>query len=116
MPLKERSLTCGHRRYSAGLKATSQPSTTGANAEVVLEEIVLDEGQLGAGYGRRTDDGTRAAELLARTEGILADPIYTAKGLAALVAAVRSGALDGQTVLFWHGGGTPGLFEVLDAD
>jgi D-cysteine desulfhydrase len=101
------------RAMVADLRAMTE---TGANAEVVLEEIVLEEGQLGAGYGRRTDDGTRAAELLARTEGILADPIYTAKGLAALVAAVRSGALDGQTVLFWHGGGTPGLFEVLDAD
>jgi 1-aminocyclopropane-1-carboxylate deaminase/D-cysteine desulfhydrase-like pyridoxal-dependent ACC family enzyme len=80
------------------------------------DEVGLDDGQLGAGYGRRTDEGTEAAGLLARSEGIVADPIYTAKGLAALVAQVRLGALDGQTVLFWHGGGTPGLFEPLDGD
>jgi hypothetical protein len=30
------------------------------------------------------------------------------------VAAVRSGAFDGRTVVFWHAGGTPGLFEPLD--
>ena len=55
-----------------------------------------------------------AADLLARTEGILVDPIYTAKALAALVAALRDGALDGQRVVFWHAGGLPGIFEPLD--
>ena len=39
---------------------------------------------------------TRRPALLARTEGILVDPIYTAKALAGLVAAVRDGALDGR--------------------
>jgi 1-aminocyclopropane-1-carboxylate deaminase/D-cysteine desulfhydrase-like pyridoxal-dependent ACC family enzyme len=53
-----------------------------------------------------------AAELLARTEGILVDPIYTAKALAELVDRVRDGRLSG-TVVFWHAGGTPGLFEDL---
>ena len=57
------------------------------------------------------DEATR---LLARTEGILVDPIYTAKALAGLVALVRSGRLDGRRVVFWHAGGTPGLFEPLD--
>jgi 1-aminocyclopropane-1-carboxylate deaminase/D-cysteine desulfhydrase-like pyridoxal-dependent ACC family enzyme len=53
--------------------------------------------------------------LLARTEGILVDPIYTAKALAGLVALARAGALDGRRVVFWHAGGSPGLFEPLDA-
>ncbi len=44
----------------------------------------------------------------------MVDPIYTAKALAALVARAQSGELDGQTVVFWHAGGTPGLFEPLD--
>ena len=57
---------------------------------------------------------TRPPRLLARTEGILVDPIYTAKALAALIDGVRAGAVDGQTVVFWHAGGTPGLFEPLD--
>ncbi len=76
--------------------------------------IDLDETQLGDGYGRPTQEAADAADLLARTEGILVDPIYTAKALASLVRRVRGGAWDGQRVVFWHAGGLPGLFESLD--
>ena len=76
--------------------------------------IELDEAQLGDGYGRPTAAAGEAADLLARTEGILVDPIYTAKALAFLVAAVRGGAWDGRMVVFWHAGGLPGIFEPLD--
>ena len=65
----------------------------------------------GAGYGIPTEASTGAARLLARTEGILVDPIYGAKGLAALIELVRGGAIDGQRVIFWHGGGLPAPFE-----
>ena len=78
------------------------------------ETIVFDRKHLGDGYGRRTEAGDEAASLLARTEGILVDPIYTAKALAGLIAAVRSGRHDGQTVVFWHAGGTLGLLEPLE--
>lgn len=77
--------------------------------------IELDERFIGAGYGRPTEAAQEAAGLLARTEAILVDPIYTAKALAGLVAGVRSGAWDGERIVFWHAGGLPGLFEPLDA-
>jgi 1-aminocyclopropane-1-carboxylate deaminase/D-cysteine desulfhydrase-like pyridoxal-dependent ACC family enzyme len=83
-------------------------------ATVAADEIVLDGSQLGPGYGRRTAAADEATTLLARTEGILVDPIYTAKALAGLVAQVRDGRFDGRRVVFWHAGGTPGLFEPLD--
>ncbi|MEO5939469.1 MAG: pyridoxal-phosphate dependent enzyme [Candidatus Limnocylindrales bacterium] len=76
------------------------------------ERVVLDDDQLGEGYGRPTEAADEAARLLARTEGILVDPIYTAKALAGLVARVRDGRLSGP-VVFWHAGGTPGIFESL---
>jgi 1-aminocyclopropane-1-carboxylate deaminase/D-cysteine desulfhydrase-like pyridoxal-dependent ACC family enzyme len=76
--------------------------------------IDLDERQLGDGYGRPAHAAAEAADLLARTEAILVDPIYTAKALAGLVAGVRSGAWDGERIVFWHAGGLPGLFEPLD--
>ena len=76
--------------------------------------IVMDGAQLGVAYGRPTVAGEAAAALLARSEGILVDPIYTAKALAGLVALAATGELDGRTVVFWHAGGTPGLFEPLD--
>jgi len=83
-------------------------------AVVGESEIHLAADQLGAGYGKRTEAAEAATALLARTEGILVDPIYTAKGLAGLIALARAGALDGHRVVFWHAGGTPGLFEPLD--
>jgi 1-aminocyclopropane-1-carboxylate deaminase/D-cysteine desulfhydrase-like pyridoxal-dependent ACC family enzyme len=75
-------------------------------------EIELTDAQRGPGYGVATPAAREATELLARTEGILVDPIYTAKALAELIARVRDGRLQ-ATVVFWHAGGTPGLFETL---
>ena len=78
------------------------------------DEVDLDERYLGPGYGRPTEAAREAADVLARTEAILVDPIYTAKALAGLVAGVRSGAWEGERIVFWHAGGLPGLFEPLD--
>jgi 1-aminocyclopropane-1-carboxylate deaminase/D-cysteine desulfhydrase-like pyridoxal-dependent ACC family enzyme len=75
--------------------------------------IELDSSALGDGYGQPTDAAAEAARLLGRTEGLLVDPVYTAKALAGLIAGVRSGAFDGQRVIFWHGGGLPAMFEDL---
>jgi 1-aminocyclopropane-1-carboxylate deaminase/D-cysteine desulfhydrase-like pyridoxal-dependent ACC family enzyme len=77
-------------------------------------EVRIEDTRPVAGYGRRDPAADEAAELLARNEGILVDPIYTAKALAWLLAEARSGRLAGRTVVFWHAGGTPGLFESLE--
>jgi D-cysteine desulfhydrase/L-cysteate sulfo-lyase len=82
--------------------------------ELLERPIELDDRAFGDGYGRSSPAADDATRLLARCEGILVDPIYTAKALAGLLALVRAGALDGQRVLFWHAGGGPGLFEPLD--
>ena len=95
----------------AGILAELQalPGLTG----VPSDRILVDERQLGAGYGRPTEAAAEATRLLATTEGILVDPIYTAKALAGLVALARSGELDSHIAVFWHAGGTTGLFEPL---
>ena len=82
--------------------------------ELAPDAVTLDETQIGDGYGRPTAAAAEAGALLASTEAILVDPIYTAKALAAVIAAIRSGAEDGRTLLFWHAGGTLGLLEPLD--
>ncbi len=84
-----------------------------AGIDAPAARIELDSSQLGPGYGIPTPASDEATELLARTEGILVDPVYTAKALAGLLALVRAGALDGQRVVFWHGGGLPAIFEDL---
>lgn len=65
--------------------------------------LVLD-GYVGAGYAVRSKGSEAALRLLARSEGILADPVYTAKALHALCEE----RFDGP-VLFWHTGGVPAL-------
>ncbi|HSW25469.1 MAG TPA: D-cysteine desulfhydrase [Burkholderiaceae bacterium] len=52
-----------------------------------------------------------AVQLLARSEGILLDPVYTGKVMAGLIGLARAGELRaGERVLFLHTGGMPSLF------
>jgi 1-aminocyclopropane-1-carboxylate deaminase/D-cysteine desulfhydrase-like pyridoxal-dependent ACC family enzyme len=101
---------------SAELRPTIEKLLAGlaplAGATVDQAEIELSDPERGPGYGIPTAAATAATELLARTEGILVDPIYTAKALAGLIDRCRDGRLKGS-VVFWHAGGTPGLFETL---
>jgi D-cysteine desulfhydrase family pyridoxal phosphate-dependent enzyme len=66
---------------------------------------------IGERYGVVTDGGREAMRLLAGSEGIILDPVYSAKALAGLIDHVRTGRIGkGQTVVFVHTGGTPALF------
>lgn len=71
-----------------------------------LEPEVLD-GYLAPGYGLPSDAGAAAMALLARTEGLVLDPVYTAKAMAALLD--RAGD-DAGPIVFWHTGGAPATF------
>ena len=63
------------------------------------------------GYEQPNPAANAAIRLLARTEGLFVDPVYTGKALAALLADVESGAIGkGEPVLFWHTGGATSLF------
>jgi 1-aminocyclopropane-1-carboxylate deaminase/D-cysteine desulfhydrase len=81
----------------------------GADVTLTEEDAHLDLSQLGEGYGAFTEAGGDAIRLLARSEGVLLDPVYSAKGMAGLIAEARAGLLDGP-VVFWHTGGGPSLF------
>ena len=75
---------------------------------------------LGPKYGAVTAAGREAMDLLARTEGILLDPIYTAKAMAGMIDDARQGRLGANDqVVFIHTGGTPAVFayrdELMDA-
>lgn len=79
--------------------------------EVSAGDMTTDQRHYGEGYGIPTDAATEAIRLLARTEALLLDPTYTGKAMAGLLADVRSGAVGpGETVVFLHTGGVPGLF------
>ncbi len=71
-----------------------------------LHHVDVDASALGEGYGLPTDEVWSALRLFARTEGIVLDPVYTGKAAAALAAGVR----PGETVVFVHTGGVPGIY------
>lgn len=76
-----------------------------------LAHVRVSDGAVGPGYGIPTPGMWDALRLFARTEGITLDPVYSGKAAAALVAAVRSGAIGAdETVVFVHTGGLPSLF------
>ena len=75
------------------------------------QDIHLDHRFVGAGYGVIGELERDAITKLARTEGILVDPVYTGRAFGALLAMVRNGEFTSRDkVLFWHTGGTPALF------
>jgi D-cysteine desulfhydrase len=74
-------------------------------------EVEINDHYLGGGYAVIGEAEREAIQLLARLEGILADPVYTGRALAGLIDLVRRGEFKpDQRVLFWHTGGAAALF------
>jgi D-cysteine desulfhydrase len=74
-------------------------------------ELRVRNDQVGEGYGKLTPAAREAMDDAARSEGLLLDPVYTAKALAGLKAAVADGDIrPGEQTVFMHTGGLPGLF------
>ena len=65
----------------------------------------------GEKYGILTEGSREAVLMVAQTEGLLLDPVYSGKTFAALIDHIRKGHYTSdQTVVFVHTGGTPALF------
>jgi L-cysteate sulfo-lyase len=74
-------------------------------------DIVVADGQLGERYGIPTHAMFEAVRLVARSEGLLLDPVYGGKAFASLIAAIREGECPSdEPLLFIMTGGLPGLF------
>lgn len=79
------------------------------------EQPRIDASQVGDGYAVLSEQAAQALELAARSEGLLLDPVYTARALAGLRAAVERGELRrGAPTVLLHTGGLPGLFGHAD--
>ena len=83
---------------------------------VPASAVAVNDAFIGAGYGIPTEEGLAAIDLVAQTEGLLLDPVYTGKTFAGLLTLARRGAWQaGQTVVFVHTGGAPALYAYGDA-
>jgi D-cysteine desulfhydrase len=69
---------------------------------------------VGPGYSRPTPGMAEAVRVLARTEGILLDPVYTGKAMAGMIDLIRKGFFKkDENVLFVHTGGSPALYHYM---
>ena len=88
----------------------------GIPGAVAREKVVANCDYVGEGYGLPTPGMIDAVTMLARSEGILLDPVYSGKGMAGLIDLVRKGHFSkGQNVVFLHTGGAVGLYGYLHA-
>jgi L-cysteate sulfo-lyase len=87
-----------------GLRSTFTP----------MEFTIRDE-YLGGGYGVMGDAEREAIRLVAQTEGILLDPVYTGRAMAGLIDLVHQEVYrPDENIVFWHTGGIPALFAYRD--
>jgi L-cysteate sulfo-lyase len=103
--------------YRAGVarQATEAAELAGLGGTWTADDIVIDTGYFAPGYGEPSDGGVAAIRLLAREEGVLLDPVYTAKGFDGLIGLVRRQRIpQGSSVLFVHTGGLPALYHFAD--
>jgi len=76
---------------------------------VTPEMVVADCDHVGEGYGFIDDKVIAALTLAARSEGLLLDPVYSAKAMKGLIALAGQGRFADETVVFLHTGGAQGL-------
>jgi D-cysteine desulfhydrase len=75
------------------------------------DDFLVNDDYLGGGYGVVGELEREAIHTVAQAEGLLLDPVYTGRAFGGLLDLIRNGALEAdEKILFWHTGGTPGLF------
>ncbi len=108
-----------------GINVSASEADQKAKLQPVLEEafalldlasppeaaVICDGGHYLPGYGIPSEATLAAVKLVAETEAILLDPVYTGKAMAGLIAMIRAGELTRRDkVVFLHTGGAAGLF------
>lgn len=100
------------RERVAGVAAEAA-AELGVEVSVPAAQVCVDDDQVGPGYGEVTPAASEAMLLAARREGVVLDPVYTGKAMAACIDWISRGRVaPGKTVVFWHTGGAPALFAM----
>lgn len=87
----------------------------GAPGVVARDDVIANCEYVGDGYGVPTPEMNEAVLKLARLEGILADPVYSGKGLAGMFDLVANGSFGAaENIVFIHTGGSAALFAYRD--
>ncbi|MDR2801358.1 MAG: D-cysteine desulfhydrase [Desulfovibrio sp.] len=95
--------------------ASETAALAGVSRPLPASAVTCFGDYVGSGYSLPTEAMIEAVTLLARTEAILLDPVYTGKAMAGFIDQVRRGAFPaGANLLFLHTGGSPALYAYLD--
>ncbi len=87
----------------AAARHLGRPAPTG--------EVRLDTSQATPAYGEPYDELFDTIRLVADTEGLVLDPVYSGRAMTGLRAALANGRVDtGERIVFVHTGGLPALF------
>ena len=101
------------RPIVAGLLEDSM-TVLGESFAIPAEEVRFLDGYAGRGYALSRPEELETLRLVARTEGVLLDPVYTGKAMHGLLAEIRKGTFAKvKRVLFLHTGGLFGAFHFL---
>lgn len=78
---------------------------------IVPEEVVVFDDYIKEGYGVLNHEVASALKLVAETEGIFLDPVYTGKAMVMLIDLIKKGNFKkDDSVVFFHTGGLPASF------
>ncbi|NKQ36143.1 MAG: D-cysteine desulfhydrase family protein [Chloroflexi bacterium] len=102
-------------KMQAAALATATATHLGLGMLPLAERVEVNDDYLGGGYAVVGEIEREAIKMVAQLEGILLDPVYTGRAMGGLIDLIRWGAFTrGQSVLFWHTGGTAALPAFAD--
>jgi D-cysteine desulfhydrase family pyridoxal phosphate-dependent enzyme len=79
------------------------------------EDVIVFDDYIREGYGAVSREVAEVIRLVFIKEGIVLDPVYTAKAMIGLIDLVSKGYFQKKdNVVFFHTGGTPALFPYRD--
>lgn len=88
----------------------------GKDFKFTPEDICVHDQYYGAKYAVPTKEGNEAIRILARTEGILLDPVYTGKAMSGLIDLLNKDQfIEGEDIVFLHTGGSPAIFNFVES-
>ena len=91
--------------------ASETAQLLGAAISFEPDQILVNADYTGDGYGVINSHDKEAVQLFAKFEGLLLDPVYTGRAAGGMIDLIRKGFFSpGETVLFWHTGGSTALF------
>ena len=98
-------------RRLLGELAPATAQSLGLDIQFDDRDFIVYDDYVGGGYGVLGAPEREAIRVVARLEGVLLDPVYTGRAMAGLLDLSSKGVFQsGQTILFWHTGGTAALF------